>query len=62
MEPIFRTLEIAAEAAVKATGTPIIYRGLKNIPHSGGAVVAINRPNWPNVPAGGRRAREQMTK
>lgn len=46
MEPVFRTLEIAAKAAVKATGTPIIYHGLKNIPHSGGAVVAINHTSY----------------
>jgi 1-acyl-sn-glycerol-3-phosphate acyltransferase len=42
MEPVFRTLEIAAKALVKATGTKITYQGLENIPRTGGAVVTIN--------------------
>jgi 1-acyl-sn-glycerol-3-phosphate acyltransferase len=41
-EPVFRALEIVAKAAVWATGTQITYRGLENIPSTGGAVVAIN--------------------
>ncbi|MGE0215711.1 lysophospholipid acyltransferase family protein [Mycolicibacterium sp.] len=46
MEPVFRTLEIAATVAVKATGTTITYRGLHHLPASGGAVVAINHTGY----------------
>ncbi|GJF13238.1 1-acyl-sn-glycerol-3-phosphate acyltransferase [Mycolicibacterium cyprinidarum] len=46
MEPVFRTLEIAAKLAVKATGTQVTYRGLEHIPASGGAVVAINHTGY----------------
>jgi 1-acyl-sn-glycerol-3-phosphate acyltransferase len=46
MEPVFRTLEIAAEVAVKATGTAIAFRGLDNIPRAGGAVMAINHTSY----------------
>jgi 1-acyl-sn-glycerol-3-phosphate acyltransferase len=46
MEPVFRTLEIAAKAAVAATGTRISYHGLDNIPARGGAVVAINHTSY----------------
>jgi 1-acyl-sn-glycerol-3-phosphate acyltransferase len=46
MEPVFRSLEIAAEAAVRATGTHIAYSGLENIPAVGGAVVAINHTSY----------------
>jgi 1-acyl-sn-glycerol-3-phosphate acyltransferase len=46
MEPVFRTLEIAAKALVKATGTTITYQGLENIPRSGGAVLAINHTSY----------------
>lgn len=46
MEPVFRTLEIAAKLAVTATGTRITYRGLEHIPASGGAVVAINHTGY----------------
>lgn len=46
MEPVFRTLEIAAETAVRATGTQIAYRGLEHIPSVGGAVVAINHTSY----------------
>lgn len=46
MEPVFRTLEITAEALVHATGTAITYEGLDNIPTSGGAVVAINHTSY----------------
>ena len=34
MEPVFRSLEIAAEAGSTATGTRITFRGLENIPRS----------------------------
>ena len=46
MEPVFRTLEIAAEAATRVTGTRITYHGLGNIPARGGAVVAINHTGY----------------
>ena len=46
MEPVFRTLEIAAELAVRATGTAISYHGLEHIPQHGGAVVAINHTSY----------------
>jgi 1-acyl-sn-glycerol-3-phosphate acyltransferase len=46
MEPVFRTLEIAAATAVRATGTRISYQGLQNIPEVGGAVIAINHTGY----------------
>ncbi|MGY4708092.1 lysophospholipid acyltransferase family protein [Mycolicibacterium sp. CBM1] len=46
MEPVFRTLEIAATAAVRAAGTRITYEGLENIPPHGGAVIAINHTSY----------------
>jgi 1-acyl-sn-glycerol-3-phosphate acyltransferase len=46
MEPVFRTLEIAGRAAVRVTGTRITYRGLENIPATGGAVIAINHTGY----------------
>ncbi|MCV7402945.1 1-acyl-sn-glycerol-3-phosphate acyltransferase [Mycobacterium fragae] len=46
MEPVFRTLEIAAKAVVMATGTKITYQNLENIPASGGALVAINHTSY----------------
>ncbi len=46
MEPVFRTLEIAASMAVRAAGTKITYHGLENIPSHGGAVVAINHTSY----------------
>ena len=64
MEPVFRTLEIAAKALVTATGTKITYRGLEHLPTTGGAVVAINHTSYIDfLPAGlaatnrGRRMR-----
>jgi 1-acyl-sn-glycerol-3-phosphate acyltransferase len=46
MEPVFRTLEIAAKALVAATGTKITYQNLENIPRTGGAVLAINHTSY----------------
>jgi 1-acyl-sn-glycerol-3-phosphate acyltransferase len=46
MEPVFRTLEIAAKALVAATGTKITYQDLENIPRTGGAVMAINHTSY----------------
>jgi 1-acyl-sn-glycerol-3-phosphate acyltransferase len=46
MELVFRSLEIAAGLAVRATGTAITFSGLEHIPASGGAVVAINHTGY----------------
>ena len=46
MEPVFRTLEIAAKTLVAATGTKITYQNLENIPRTGGAVIAINHTSY----------------
>jgi 1-acyl-sn-glycerol-3-phosphate acyltransferase len=46
MEPVFRTLEIAATTAVRATGTRLTYQGVENIPVTGGAVIAINHTGY----------------
>ena len=46
MEPVFRTLEIAAKALVMVTGTKITYQNLENIPRTGGAVIAINHTSY----------------
>ena len=46
MEPLFRTIEMAAELGAAAVGTRITYQGLENIPSSGGAVVAINHTSY----------------
>ncbi len=46
MEPVFRTLEIAATIAIRAAGTVITYQGLENIPERGGAVIAINHTSY----------------
>lgn len=46
MEPVFRTLEIAAKVAIRVTGTRITYHGLENIPATGGAVIAINHTSY----------------
>jgi 1-acyl-sn-glycerol-3-phosphate acyltransferase len=46
MEPVFRTLEMAAKTLVKVTGTKITWQGLENIPRSGGAVIAINHTSY----------------
>ena len=46
MEPVFRTLDIAAKTLVAATGTEITYQNLQNIPSTGGAVIAINHTSY----------------
>jgi 1-acyl-sn-glycerol-3-phosphate acyltransferase len=46
MEPVFYTLEVLVKAAVRVNGIQITYRGLENIPASGGAVVAINHTSY----------------
>ncbi|AKK29911.1 1-acyl-sn-glycerol-3-phosphate acyltransferase [Mycobacterium sp. EPa45] len=63
MEPVFRTLEIAASMAVRAAGTKITFEGLDNIPAHGGAVVAINHTSYVDfLPAalGTRRRRRRI--
>ncbi|WP_197379154.1 lysophospholipid acyltransferase family protein [Mycolicibacterium mengxianglii] len=46
MEPVYRTLEIAAEVVVRVFGTEITFDGLEHIPQTGGAVVAINHISY----------------
>jgi 1-acyl-sn-glycerol-3-phosphate acyltransferase len=46
MEPVFRTLEIVAKGVVAASGSPITFIGLENIPKRGGAVIAINHTSY----------------
>jgi 1-acyl-sn-glycerol-3-phosphate acyltransferase len=63
MEPVFRTLEIAASMAVRAAGTTITFEGLENVPAHGGAVVAINHTSYIDfLPAalGTRRRRRRI--
>ncbi|OBH07335.1 1-acyl-sn-glycerol-3-phosphate acyltransferase [Mycobacterium sp. E1747] len=46
VEPVFRTLEILARLVVVATDTQISYGGEEHIPHTGGAVIAINHTSY----------------
>jgi 1-acyl-sn-glycerol-3-phosphate acyltransferase len=46
MEPVYRTLEIAAKLAVAVSGSRITYQGAEHIPARGGAVVAINHTSY----------------
>jgi 1-acyl-sn-glycerol-3-phosphate acyltransferase len=46
MEPVFRSLEIAAKTLVLATGTKITYQNLENIPRIGGGVIPINHTSF----------------
>ncbi|ULE34892.1 lysophospholipid acyltransferase family protein [Mycobacterium sp. IDR2000157661] len=46
MEPVFRTLELTARLAIRATGTRIDYQGLEHLPATGGAVIAINHTGY----------------
>jgi 1-acyl-sn-glycerol-3-phosphate acyltransferase len=46
MEPVFRALEIATKALVTTSGITVTYRGLDNIPRTGGAVIAINHTSY----------------
>ena len=53
MEPVYRSIEIAAALAARAVGTRITYQGLENIPEHGGAVVAMNHISYIDyLPAG----------
>jgi 1-acyl-sn-glycerol-3-phosphate acyltransferase len=64
MDPVFRTLEIAAKTLVAATGTTITYQHIERIPATGAAVIAINHTSYVDwlpaalaVEARGRRIR-----
>ena len=46
MEPVYRTLQIAAAIATRALGITITYQGLENIPTTGGGVVATNHTSY----------------
>ncbi|MDH6245415.1 lysophospholipid acyltransferase family protein [Mycobacterium sp. OTB74] len=50
MEPVYRSLEIAAKTAVAVTGAHITYQGLEHIPSTGGAVIAINHTGYVDFP------------
>lgn len=53
MEPVYRSIEIAAALAARAVGTTITYQGLENIPQQGGAVIAMNHISYIDyLPAG----------
>ena len=64
MEPVYRTLEIAAHALVTAQGMRLDVRDADAVPATGGAVIAINHTSYVDfIPAaigvyrGGRRCR-----
>ena len=46
MEPVYRTLEVIAASMRGAQGVRVDYRGLDNIPTTGGAVLAINHTGY----------------
>ena len=46
MEPVYRTLEVIAASMRGAQGVRVDYRGLNNIPTTGGAVLAINHTGY----------------
>ena len=53
MEPVYRSIEIAAAAAARMLGTRITYEGLENIPERGGAVIVMNHISYIDyLPAG----------
>ena len=53
MEPVYRSIEIAAAMAARAVGTRITCQGLENIPARGGAVIAMNHISYIDyLPAG----------
>jgi len=63
MEPVYRTLEIAAAIVTRALGITITYEGLDNIPARGGAVVATNHTSYIDfLPVGmsGRKRRRSI--
>lgn len=53
MEPVYRSIEIAAATAARVLGTRITYEGLQHIPESGGAVIVMNHISYIDyLPAG----------
>ncbi len=53
MEPVYRSIEIAAAVAARTRGTTITYEGMENIPAHGGAVIAMNHISYIDyLPAG----------
>lgn len=53
MEPVYRSIEIAAATAARMLGTRITYEGLQNIPERGGAVIVMNHISYIDyLPAG----------
>lgn len=53
MEPVYRSIEIAAAVAARALGTKITYQGMENIPEHGGAVIVMNHISYIDyLPAG----------
>jgi 1-acyl-sn-glycerol-3-phosphate acyltransferase len=63
MEPVYRTLQIAAAIVTRALGIKITYQGLENIPARGGAVVATNHTSYVDfLPVGmsGRKRRRSI--
>ncbi|GAB92251.1 lysophospholipid acyltransferase family protein [Gordonia rhizosphera] len=46
MEPVYRTLEIIAKGLTRAQGTDLRFRGLHNIPRTGGAVLTVNHTGY----------------
>jgi len=63
MEPVYRTLQVAAAIVTRALGIKISYQGLDNIPARGGAVVATNHTSYVDfLPVGmsGRKCRRSI--
>ena len=53
MEPVYRSIEIAAATAARVLGTRITYEGLQHIPERGGAVIVMNHISYIDyLPAG----------
>lgn len=53
MEPVYRSIEIAAATAARVLGTKITYQDMENIPAHGGAVIAMNHISYIDyLPAG----------
>jgi 1-acyl-sn-glycerol-3-phosphate acyltransferase len=46
MEPVYRTMEILSKVVVPASGSPVTFIGVENIPEQGGAVIATNHTSY----------------
>ncbi|MFC0316202.1 lysophospholipid acyltransferase family protein [Gordonia phosphorivorans] len=53
MEPVYRTLQLIAGALVRAQGVRRRYRGLENIPATGGFVLVLNHNSYTDFLAPG---------